>query len=253
MASKRKTLLWISSIVFFILMCRYFYLIHIAKADIDYTMHYECIIAAAFFAWLTLIINLITAKEANQKTSRILFSLTDGNLLRIAMIFTLVADYYLVALSEPDYFKGVSVFLGTQLFIFLHIFANEWDRKWRKINIFSRILLTIIVIFVAYCLMKDMLDLLSIISIIYYCNLCANAFFAPRIGRGGLILTLGLILFALCDINVGLAGLEEIYVGGFAEGSFLYNILHTEQDLIWIFYIPSQTLIPLSLVFSQRK
>ena len=89
-------------------------------------------------------------------------------------------------------------------------------------------------------------DALAIASLIYYANLCTNALFAHRSGRGGIMLTIGLVLFGLCDINVGLSALNDMYMGGFPEGSLLYNLMHTEADLIWIFYIPSQTRIPLT-------
>lgn len=251
---KLQNILLIASAVFFTLFeCRMFYLIHIEKAVFSFSLHYVCIIGATAFAWITLIIKLLTKGE--RKISDIIFNLKDGNLVRIAMLFTLAADYYLVLLEHTteNRLKGVSIFLGTQLFIFLHILVNDRSRKMRLAHLIIRTVLSVISVIIALTVLKDGADSLAIISIIYYANLVANLFFAPRSGRGGFILMLGLVLFALCDINVGLAVLNNMYDGGFPEGSLFYELLHFKYDLVWLFYIPSQTIIPLSLLFCDKK
>ena len=253
MISIRKALLGTVAVIFVAYEALMFYFIHIEKAQLGFNLHYSCIIAAAIFSWLTLIIELIGARAENHSVRKILFNPYNGNLIRIAMLFTLVADYYLVAINEAKELEGVTVFLGTQLFIFLHIMLNDENPRGRKANVITRLSLTVVTVITAYAILGESTDPLAIISVIYYSNLCANAIFAHRIGRGGIILTIGLILFALCDINVGLSGLNSIYDGGFPEGSLLYNLLHTDLDLIWIFYIPSQTLIPLTLLFCSKK
>lgn len=253
MINKRKCLLGVAAVIFTVFEGLMFYLIHIADEDFDCNLHYTCIIGAAVFSWLTLLIKLITAKETNEKISSILFNKTNGNLIRIAMLFTLVADYYLVAKSESDNLMGVTVFLGTQLFIFLHIFVNDESSHGRITNVVLRLSLSVALALIACSILGEDADVLAIISVIYYANLCVNAIFAHRIGRGGIMLTVGLILFALCDVNVGLSALDSLYVGGFPEGSILYNLLNTDVDLIWVFYIPSQTLIPLTLLFCNKN
>ena len=253
MVNKRRLLTVMAATIFTALECTLFYMIHFLNADPLYKLRFGCIIAATTFAWLTLAIKLITAKKENEKLSKIIFNASDGNLIRIAMIFTLVADYFMVAISEADNMTGITVFTGTQFFIFLHIFVNDKNAKSRIANVIIRITLSIALVLAVKYILGDSSDMMAIISVIYYANLCTNAIFAHRIGRGGIMLTIGLILFALCDINVGLSGLESIYEGGFPEGSLLYMIMNANVDLIWIFYIPSQTLIPLTLTVSKRK
>ena len=250
----RKYLLISLAVIFSIFEAVMFYLIHVSDIYIEFSRYYLCIIAAAIFALLTLVIELMTAKENGEDPRDILISRTDGNLIRIAMLFTLLADYFLVVIdSNESYPIGVTVFLGTQIFIFLHIFVNDADRKWRIANIATRLGISLVAIIIACAVMGSDTDYLSIISVIYYANLLGNAVFAHRSGRGGILLTVGLILFAMCDINVGLSALENIYEGGFAEGSFLYRLLYSKLNLIWIFYIPSQTLIPLTLLLTKKK
>jgi hypothetical protein len=251
--SKRKLLLGTSALIFTVYEAILFYLIHFKKADPDYVLCYRTIIVAAVFSWLTLLIKLLTAKEANEKISKIIFNATNGNLIRIAMIFTLIADYYLVTVTEDRSLEGVSFFLGTQLFLFLHIIANDKNAKWHRAHIITRIFVMAIMVAASYVILDGEPDTLAIISMIYYGNLLTSILFAHRSGRGGFILTIGLILFALCDVNVGLSALDMMYVGGFPEGSLPYMLLNSEFDLIWVFYIPSQTLIPLTLMFCDKK
>lgn len=250
--SKRKLLLGTSAVIFTVYEAILFYLIHFEKADPDYVLCYRTIIVATIFSWLTLLIKLLTAKEAEEKLSHILFDATNGNMIRIAMIFTLIADYYLVTMTEDRSLEGVSFFLGTQLFLFLHIIANDKNAGWRRAHIITRIFVMAVMVAVAFLILDGEPDALAIISMIYYGNLLSSILFAHRSGRGGIILTIGLILFALCDVNVGLAALDMMYVGGFPEGSLPYMLLNSEFDLIWVFYIPSQTLIPLTLMFCDK-
>lgn len=250
---KKRLLLGIATILFVAYESIAFYQIHIKMIDHNNRIRYACIIAAAVFSLVTLIIELVTAKSEAKRLSDVLFNIHDGNLLRIAMIFTLVADYYMVAMTEADNLTGVTVFLGTQLFIFLHIVANDSNRKSRTANIFFRICLMAVIVPATFAIMGESVDPLSVIGVIYFANLCANAVFAHRIGRGGIILTVGLILFALCDINVGLSELSNIYTDGLDEGSLLYALTNADVDIIWVFYIPSQTLIPLTLLIKPEN
>lgn len=253
MKSTKKLLFGMSAIIFISFEALMFYLIHIKVVDTELNLRYISVIAAVIFSWLTLIIELMTTGTEITTASAIICSKAKGNLIRIAMLFTLVADYYMVALDEPDNLSGVTVFLGTQFFIFLHIVVNDKNKNTRLANIVFRVVLSFIMVAVVYYVLGNNADSTAIISAVYYANLCTNVVFAHRIGRGGTILTIGLILFALCDINVGLTALEIIYTGGFPEGSLLYNIVNSELDFIWIFYIPSQTLIPLTLLFTDKN
>ena len=249
---RKKNLLKLAVVIFIAFETLMFFLIHISRVDIESNLRYISIIGATVFAWLTLLIELITAKKENEKICNIISSATDGNFIRIAMLFTLVADYFMVALEDADNLSGVTVFLGTQLFIFLHIYINDKNVKIRSINLITRLILTVLFIIIAHIVLGEDADRMAIISVIYYANLCTNAIFAHRVEKSGIVLTIGLILFALCDINVGLTAMDTIY-GGFPVGSLLYNLMNADVDLIWLFYIPSQTLIPLTLVIKNKN
>ena len=226
-----------------------FYLIHFKDADPDAILRYRCIIAAALFSISVILLRLITGDRISDALNP-----KNGLFILVAMLFTLAADYYLVALPTAKELEGVTVFLGTQLFLFLHILINDEDRRSRRVHIITRISLSVIIVLVAFAVLGDDTDKLAIISVIYYANLVASTIFAHRSGRGGAILTIGLLLFMLCDINVGLSNLDYTYIGGgFKEGTLLYEIVNSDIDLAWFFYIPSQTLIPMTLLFCDKK
>ena len=230
-----------------------FCLIHFTKIDNDINLRYASIIAAAVFAWLTLLIEVVTAGSEGERIADILLNKRNGNCIRIAMLFTLLADYFMVALPTANNLAGVSVFLGTQLFVFFHIILNDESKKSRMANIICRLALTPIAVLVAFLILGSGANAMAIISVVYYANLLTNAIFAHRIGKGGIMLTVGLVLFALCDVNVGLQGLASIYSNGLDEGSLLYLLTNTSVDMIWVFYVPSQTLIPLSILYFEKS
>lgn len=230
-----------------------FYMIHIDHTAAEISLRYLTIQIAAAFAWLLLVGEFIKAKENEKGIAKVIFNLKNGNLLRLAALCTLGADYFLVASDNIKRLEGMYFFLGTQLFIFLHIYLCDENKKRRKAHLIVRLCLTLGFIIAALLVLGENADALAIISIIYYANLVTSIIFAINGRPGGIILMLGLILFALCDINVGLWVLNDMYTGGFPEGSLLHSLLFSGVDLVWIFYIPSQMLIPLSLLAGKKE
>ncbi len=230
-----------------------FYMIHIDHTATEISLRYLTIQIAAVFAWLLIIGELIKAKESKNSIAKVIFNLKNGNLLRLAALCTLGADFFLVASPTTDKMKGMIFFTGTQIFIFLHLYLREESKKRRTANLCTRIVASALLVVITLFVLGENADSLAIISIVYYANLLTSMVFSPFDKRGGKLLCLGLILFALCDINVGLWVLNDMYTGGFPEGSFLHSLLYSGVDLVWIFYIPSQMLIPLSLLAGKKE
>ena len=91
------------------------------------------------------------------------------------------------------------------------------------------------------------------LSISYICSMILtilSLIFDVDLNKGKKILLWGLILFLLCDINVGLFNLGYYFNLSYEITSFLENI---STNLMWFFYLPSQVLITLYLVFSLKK
>ena len=168
-------------------------------------------------------------------------------LLQCGLLTTVCADVCLVLLTPMERLGGMVFFCFTQLFYLLYLFSQQTDAREKKIHLIVRLSLTCVLPLLALCVLGDGTDLLSILSVIYYANLIVNICFSARIKRGTLLLLIGLISFALCDLFVGLGTLCELYLD-VEKTSFIYRITHTSMDVIWFFYIPSQTLISLYTV-----
>ena len=239
-----STLTKILAVIFVAAEAMLFYMIHLSKAASPISLRYLSIQIAALFS--ILFFALKSAKRENSdKRPR-------GILIMLAMLSTLAADYFLVAIPEMKRMEGMICFSATQLFIFLHLFFGEENKVKRKAHLIVRAAATVMMALTTLLVLGKSADALAIISVIYYANLLTSMVFAPMTKSGGTLLFIGLILFALCDINVGLTVLSDLYGGDFPEGSLIHSILYSGVDLAWLFYLPSQTLIPLTILRKEK-
>ncbi|MCY6356116.1 lysoplasmalogenase family protein [Clostridium sp. ZS2-4] len=160
----------------------------------------------------------------------------DTRLLHEALFFTISADLNLVILN--NFILGVSAFCIVQIiYIIRHsrnIFLNKRDIVLFLIEgiIVSRLVimlnmriyeykeLYIIACIYSILLLTSVLMAFGTIKRVFYSKI--NSYF----------ITIGMILFLLCDINVGLYHIGKIqYISGI---------------LVWLFYLPSQLLLSLS-------
>jgi hypothetical protein len=97
---------------------------------------------------------------------------------------------------------------------------------------------------VAALVLGSDLDALAVVSVIYYSNLLVNVVFAfADFGREPLF-AIGLLLFAMCDLCIGLDVLLSTYLNsGVLSAFFSFPYI----NLSWIFYQPSQVLIAMQL------
>ena len=65
------------------------------------------------------------------------------------------------------------------------------------------------------------------------------------------LLAIGLVLFALCDTVIGL-DLLDAYLPAFRD-SAINKLLHPGFNLAWMFYLPSQALLAISLLPERLK
>ncbi len=157
----------------------------------------------------------------------------DSLLLVLGLAFTLVSDLFL--LVKVEFFEvGLLTFICAQLCYFARI---ERNKPWLVASIFSRVLLSLVAIIVLVVLGE--VNALYVLVVIYFVQLVANfvesvicVFTAKgRIERTqAIVLSVGFLLFIGCDVCVGLTNLYD----GMAN------------ELIWLFYTPSQVLIALS-------
>lgn len=162
-------------------------------------------------------------------------------LLQIGLFATLVADFFLVLIGL---YKNVAMtsFLLTQ--ISYSLFLLEYSQN-KKRDIFIRIIGSILIMGITIIVLKEKSDYLSIISMLYFFNLFYSMLLSI-FSNVSLLFKWGLVLFICCDILIGF----ENAIGGYldvSDTSFIYKITHLGFNLAWVFYLPSQALISLTL------
>lgn len=166
------------------------------------------------------------------------YSEKDKVLVQLARFFTLIADYFLAI--SGNYIMGIFFFSLVQItYIIRH---SLMENKKHKNLIFFIVSLTI-VLTVSLRIKITSIEKDLIISALIYASLLTTSLYCAvsTITRGkypkrsSWIIALGMFLFFMCDLNVGLYNILE-------EG----NIKFFLGFLIWLFYIPSQLLLALS-------
>ena len=221
----------IKAVLFVVIQIILFPLIQIPPADISALFSYISIILVAIFAMT------VRLKER------------DGHLVRLGIILTLVADFFLI-LCEDRMLEGVICFFFVQMCYFSYLLVREERVKLRVLNVIFRIALSIILIAVAAIVLGNDIGMLEIASVLYYGNLLMNCIFAfTRFGEEKLF-AIGLALFAMCDMCIGVDVLFDTYLNSNAL-SFIFS--YPYANVSWIFYQPSQVLIALHLMCKGRE
>lgn len=229
----KKATMIVACVLFVVCECVLFVAIQLTQGVTYEVLAYLSVVLACSFSFLTLVIY------------------RGGWLVRAGLCFTLLADYFLILAEPIDELWGVIVFSAVQMCYFAHLMLTHSDKKMKMIHVSVRILLIAAAMPIAYAVLGSSADALSLWSLFYYANLVCNIVFAFVVGGHEIVLALGLLLLAMCDAALGLAYLGSSYLGA-SEGSFLYMIGHTGLNLPWIFYVPSQTLVALSLCIGRN-
>ena len=161
------------------------------------------------------------------------------------LLFTVVSDLFLVII-KPQYKLVAMIFFSfAQLSYFIRLLYSDSDKNRRIKHTLIRISASLLAIILTLAVLRDKTDALSLVSMFYYAYLTVNIVYAFIHCNDSLIFAVGLVFFILCDTVVGLSVMDGMYFD-FAESSLIYRIIHSDINLIWLFYVPSQTLIALS-------
>ena len=172
---------------------------------------------------------------------------------QIALICTACADYFLVWSSPIVQLPAMSFFLVAQLAYAFRLYILAGERE-RLAQIISRATLSAIIVIVTVAVLGESTDALAVISMLYYVNLILNAVFAFVSFKSRKLLAIGFLLFILCDTVIGLDMINEYLP--ISEDAYLYKIIRPGFNLAWVFYLPSQVLLSLSMMpkkFSKSK
>ena len=162
-----------------------------------------------------------------------------------ALVCTVCADYFLVWSQTQRQLPAMIFFSITQLAYFARIYWECRDRRIRVWHLASRLAICVVAIILPLAVLGSGADALALVSMFYYANLIWNILFACLFHKRNWLLIVGLILFLCCDTVVGLSCLEPYFA--IPQGSVLYRIIYPGFNLAWVFYVPSQVLLALSL------
>ena len=151
-----------------------------------------------------------------------------------ALAFTLAADWFLLIL-DSFYLAGVACFCVVQAIYLLRLHRWGAGLLWPL-----RVGLTVAALAVAALLRA--LEPLTAVTLCYFAELACNTVSALRLGRRGRCFGLGLLLFVGCDLCVGLHNLAAFLP--VVDTGPLFSFA---QVGMWLFYLPSQVLITLSV------
>jgi len=173
----------------------------------------------------------------------------ESYLIRAGLLFTLLADYCLV-IDGDKLLLGVIFFIFTQAFYCACLVMREENERIRRANVISRVVMSSVLVIATFLVLGDSADALAVASVLYYGNLVANIVFAFLQYRRDTLFPIGLLLFSLCDLCIGLDVLFSSYFELEIAGNFFYSTYH---NLPWVFYQPSQVLIALSVICKKNK
>ena len=166
-------------------------------------------------------------------------------LTEAALIFTVAADFFLVICEPPLRLAAMLFFSAVQVCYFLRIYFQTENHNIRCVHIFIRALLLTVMAVVAITVLGEGVDALSVVSVLYFANLFMNIVFSFIGQKLNIAFSLGLVFFLFCDTFVGFSMIEAYLP--LEEDGFFYWLAHPGINLAWIFYVPSQTLLALSI------
>ena len=164
----------------------------------------------------------------------------DGIVVAVGLAFTAVADLFMLVLNRY-YEISLIAFIAAQTTYAFRIYMTNGRKPWISIGIRAGLIIAVLAILGGL----GSLNLLTALVAIYFPNLLVNmveAFLLVKKGRRHLLFAIGLALFVCCDICVGLNNFGPVL------GVELPNALNMAVLFaIWIFYLPSQVCIALSV------
>jgi hypothetical protein len=195
--------------------------------------------ANIFVSYLVVLLCCLFASLYFEKTNKYVFT-------QIALICTLIADLFLVVIHPIMQLPSMIFFSITQICYFLRLYFNSKSEIEKRTHLIIRATSSVIAIIITVIALKEKTDALSIISIFYYANLIINIVFAFIQYKSSNLFAIGLLLFFGCDTIIGINVLLTQYITS-PNAQAICNAIFGSLNLAWIFYVPSQTMLTLSL------
>ncbi|MBO5439696.1 MAG: hypothetical protein J6A53_03475 [Clostridia bacterium] len=165
---------------------------------------------------------------------------------QIALVCTVMADLFLVVIHPIKQLPAMIFFSSTQICYFLRLYFNSKSEKEKRIHLIVRAVASLLALLITIIVLKQKTDAVSLISMFYYANLIINIVFAFVQYKKSQLFAIGLLLFLGCDTLVGLNALLSDYITS-PNGQQICNAIFGTLNWAWIFYVPSQACLALSL------
>jgi hypothetical protein len=176
------------------------------------------------------------------------FSARDGKLLRIAFVFSLLADYSFSLIKAFFHNSGnLSSILGIAFFmVFQSILIYRHSRKSESDTALPKIywLLAVAVIAGVVLMATGTLDLVTAVVAVYAVFVITSVvvgFLAPRKGYfpavNAKLIRWGMLAFFCCDACVGLS------MAGGDDHTTMMTVSEIANNFIWWFYVPAQLML----------
>lgn len=166
----------------------------------------------------------------------------------IALVNTLIADLFLsrLFLFDTTQFVAMCFFVVVQACYFLIIYDRHNSQNAKIAHLIIRIIISLVAVVLTIVVLGDKVNGLVIITMLYFANLLLNLIYSFIQIKKSILLPIGLLFFVLCDICIGLHVIDTTMMT-IPPTSLLYPIVHSGINLAWAFYVPSQTILALSV------
>ena len=170
-----------------------------------------------------------------------------GFLALLALLCTVGADFFLVALKEEQWLPGMTVFCFAQFFWALRLFLME-DGRRRVAHglVWAFACATLLVVAILLVRGADALLLLSAVYASFLLTTVLFSWLTPR----NILFTLGMTLFLGCDLFVAVNN-AALYLDLTAH-PLIRSLYDIPFNMMWAFYGPSQMVLALSSGISDR-
>ena len=168
-------------------------------------------------------------------------TIKDVRLLQLGLFLTCLADLCLIIFNYPT--LGVALFCLVQITYSLRYKMNSTLLILKR---FSIIFLCIFTVYIIINFTITHLDILFVFASFYAICLTTSVFYAIKNKYqkpNKYMVTLGMVLFLLCDINVALRNITSLISLPQVFTDVTYQL---SSVLIFVFYLPSQLLLALS-------
>lgn len=174
----------------------------------------------------------------------------DINLLQIALFFTMISDMFLILFRGFQVIAMIS-FTIVQITYAVRLLNYSDSKKENIINLCLRVILTILVEILVLAVFLKSFDWLLFICSIYATNFLVNIVFSFIHIRSNFIFPFALVLFLICDFFVAI-DCASPYID-LSGNAFFAKIFALPFSLAWVFYLPAQVLLALSLFTTKKK